>query len=365
MADIFDYLRWRGDVPFTADPFNEVDNLVLSEFAYIDFDGVLGDSFRKTGLKTADERFFGMHSCDEARQSINHIQRAPLLMDHMLSGMRFCDMKLTKYVDILSTDKEMQFAAVTCLLGDGSAFISFRGTDNTLVGWKEDFNMSYMPDSDGQLSAVNYLNEVGAKIKGPIRVGGHSKGGNFAVYASAFCNKEVQDRIVKVYTNDGPGFRHEVMSREGYKNILPKVVSIVPDTSIIGMLLTSSVDHIVVKSREKGIAQHDAMTWQIERNRFVVKEPSALGVFIRHSQQDWLSKIDDESREQFVNTLFSIFEATGASTFGEMKENKLKSVERMLSSIKELPKERQEELKTIVSRLIQSGRQVARRRRLK
>ena len=352
-------------MPFTADPFNEVDNLVLSELAYVEFDGVLGDSFRKTGLKTADEKFFGMHSRDEARQSSNHIVRAPLLMDYMLSGTRFSDMKLTKYVDILNADKEMQFAAVTCLLNDGSAFVSFRGTDNTLVGWKEDFNMSYLPDADGQLSAVNYLNEVGAKFRGPIRVGGHSKGGNFAVYASAFCDKKVQDRIIKVYTNDGPGFRHEVMSREGYKNILPKVVSIVPDTSIIGMLLTSSVKHIVVKSREKGIMQHDAMTWQIERNRFVVKETSPLGIFIRHSQQEWLSKIDDESREQFVNTLFSIFEATGAATFDEIKENKLKSVERMLSSIKELPRERQEELKTILGGLIESGRQVAKRRRLK
>ena len=111
--------------------------------------------------------------------------------------------------------------------------------------------MSYLPDLDGQLNAVKYLNEVGARFSGPLRVGGHSKGGNFAVYASAFCDKKVQDRIVKVYTNDGPGFRHEVMSREGYKNILPKVMSIIPDTSIIGMLLTSSVDHIVVKSREK------------------------------------------------------------------------------------------------------------------
>lgn len=365
MADIYDYLRWRGDIPFTADPFNEVDNLVLSELAYVDFDEVLSDSFRKVSVKTADERFFATHSRDEARQSSNHILRSPLLMDHMLSGSRFCDMKLTKYVDILNADKEMQFAAVTCLLNDGSAFVSFRGTDNTLVGWKEDFNMSYLPDLDGQLSAVKYLNEVGANIKGPLRVGGHSKGGNFAVYAAAFCDKEVQDCILKVYTNDGPGFRHEVMSREGYKTILPKVVSIVPDTSIIGMLLTSSVKHIVVKSREKGIMQHDATTWQIERNRFVIREPSALGVFIRHSQQDWLSKIDDESREQFVNTLFSILEATGAVTFGEMKVNKLKSIERMLSSIKELPKEKQEELRSILAELIQSGRQVARRRRLK
>ena len=362
MADIFDYLKWRGDVPFTADPFNEVDNLVLAELAYADFDGVLNDSFRKVSLKTADDRFFETHSREEAKKSNNHIIRAPLLMDGMLSGSRFCDMKLARYVDVVNADKDMQISALTCFLNDGSIYVSFRGTDSTVVGWKEDFNMSYLPDTEGQLSAVRYLNEVAAKTDGPLRVGGHSKGGNFAVYASAFCKKEVQDRILSVYSNDGPGFRDEVMSRDGYKRILPKVVSIVPETSIIGMLLTSGAGHMVVKSNEKGIAQHYATSWQIERNRFLLTEPSALGLLIKDSQQDWLSKIDDDSRETFVNTVFSLFEATGMSTFGEMKDNMLKAGEKIFSSMKGLPKERQEEVKDIVSELIQSSTQAAKDR---
>ena len=362
MANIFDYLKWRGDVPFAADPFNEADNLVLAELAYTDFDDVLTDSFRKVSLRTADEKFFSTHSREEAEKSTNHLIRAPLLMDFMLSGGRFCDTMLVKYMDIINADKDMQIAAVTFLLNDGSIYVAFRGTDSTVVGWKEDFNMSYLPDTEGQLSAMRYLNEVGEKYKGPIRVGGHSKGGNFAVYAAAFCKKEIQDRILRVYTNDGPGFRNEVMLREGYKRILPNVVSIVPDTSIIGMLLTSNVDHIVVKSSEKGIDQHDTLTWQVERNRFVVTEPSRLGKLIRRSQKDWLSKIDDESREMFVNTLFTLFEATGMSTFGEMKVNKLKTVEKILASVKKLPKERQEEVMEIVGELIQSSTQAVKDR---
>lgn len=357
MANIFDYLKWRGDVPFSVDPFNAIDNLILAELAYVDFGGILNDSFRKISLKTVDERFFKTHSRSEAEKSKDHIEKAPLLMDGMLSGGRFRDTKLVKYVNIVNADKDMQIAAVTYLLNDGSAYVAFRGTDSTIVGWKEDFNMSYLPDTEGQRSAVRYLNEIGAKHKGPIWVGGHSKGGNFAVYAAAFCRKEVQDRILKVYTNDGPGFRDEVMSREGYKKILPKVVSVIPDTSIIGMLLTSSVKHIVVKSSEKGIAQHDTMTWQLERNSFVEAKLSALGTFIMNSQKDWLSKIDDDSREMFVNTLFSLFEATGVSTFGEMKGNIFKSTERMLSTINELSRERQNEFMEIWGELIQSSTQ--------
>ncbi len=358
MADIFDYLKWRGDIPFSFDPFNEVDNLVLAELAYSDFDGILSDSFRKVSLKTADTRYFGTHSRDEAMRSRNHIQRAPLLMDDMLSGSRFSNTKITKYLDVINEDKDMQISAVTCLLNDGSIYVAFRGTDNTLVGWKEDFNMSYLPVTEGQRSAVQYLNEVGSRLDGPIRVGGHSKGGNFAVFAAAFCDTEVQNRILEVYTNDGPGFRSEVMECEEYKHILPKVVSIVPDTSIIGMLLSNSSKHIVVKSSEKGLGQHDAMTWQTERNRFVVAEPSPLGLFIMNSQKDWLSKIDDESRELFVNTLFSILEATGMATFGEMKGNMFKAAESMYASIKNLPKKQQEEVRKIVGELLQSSTQV-------
>ena len=362
MGDIFDYLKWRGDLTFSADPFNVVDSLVLSVLAYSDFDGTLDSSFRQVSLKTVDERFFKTHSRDEAKKSSNQIVRAPLLMDVMLSGSRFSDMKLTKYVNIINTEKNMQISAVTCLLNDGSVYVAFRGTDSSIVGWKEDFNMSYQPDTEGQLAAVRYLNEVGEKIKGPIRVGGHSKGGNFAVYASAFCKKEIQERIIKVYTNDGPGFRDEVMLREGYEKVLPKVTSVVPDTSIIGMLLTSKVKHIVVKSREKGIMQHDALTWQVERNGFMVTKPSALGKFIWDSQKNWLRKIDDESRELFVNTLFSLFEATGMTTFGEMNLNKLKTVDKMLSTIKELPKERQDEVKYILGELLQSSTQAVKDR---
>ncbi len=362
MADIFDYLIWRGDVPFSADPFNEVDNLVLAELAYSDFDGILSNSFRKISVRKADERYFEMHSREEAENSNNHFVKAPVLMDGMLSGRRFCDVKFIKYLDVVNADKDMQIAAVTCLLNDGSAYVAFRGTDTTVTGWKEDFNMSYLPDTEGQLSAVRYLNEVGAWFEGPLRVGGHSKGGNFAVYASAFCNKEVQDRIINVYTNDGPGFRSEVMSREGYKNILPRVVSIVPETSIIGMLLTSNVKHIVVKSNEKGINQHFATTWQIERNSFVETKPSAIGTFIKDSQKEWLSKIDDESREKFVNTLFLMFEATGMDTFSEMKENLIEAAERMYSTLKGLSKERQKEMRNIIDGLLKSSMQEAKDR---
>ena len=148
------------------------------------------------------------------------------------------------------------------------------------------------------------------------------------------------------------------MNSEEYRGILPKVISIVPDTSIIGMLLTNKVEHHVVASSSSGLMQHDGLTWQVERNQFVPAELSDLGKFIREMQSDWLSKIDDKARESFVNTLFYIFEATGFGTFGEMSARKLRSAERMISTMTELPWDKQRELLKIFGELLQSGGQI-------
>ena len=361
MADIFDYLKKRGFLSLKEDPFNEVDNLVLAMLAYADFDGILEDSFKTVSISTADRKYFEKHSRAEAKKSIFHFVKAPLLMDDMVKGARFRDTLLTKYVDIINSDKDMQMAALTFLLSDGSAYVAFRGTDTTVAGWKEDFNMSYMPETEGQRSAVRYLNEIGAEIRGPIRVGGHSKGGNFAVYASAFCDREIQDRIIAVYTNDGPGFRSEVMEQEAYKRILPKVVSIIPETSIIGMLFTNNVGHLIVKSKGVGLLQHDALMWMVEGNRFKETKQSALGSFINNSQKEWLSNLDDESREMFVNTLFSFFEATGMATFDEMIVNRRTSAKKIMAEIKKLPKEKRAMLMAAMAGLLQSSSHVVKR----
>ena len=354
MANIFDYLEWRADVPMSADPFNEVDNLVLAELAYAYLDGLVPEDGSKISIKELDRRFFEKHSREDIKPDSGHIMRAPLLMDGMASGSRFGRVKVSDYVNIVDGDCDMQMSALTYYLSDGTAYVAFRGTDNSVVGWKEDFNMSYQPVTEGQQKAVEYLNRVGAKIKRPIRVGGHSKGGNFAVYAAAFCDPKVRKKIIEVYTNDGPGFRKEVLSTENSREVLPKVMSIVPDTSIIGMLLTSRVKHTVVKSSGRGFEQHDALTWQVRRNRFERAELSELARYIRKAQRDWLSEIDDETRESFVTTLFSLFEATGLDTFGEIKTKRKAVDDIVVTALLRLPKEKRKELGRVFGKLIKS-----------
>ena len=197
MPNIFDYLSWRSDVPFSASPFNEVDDLILAELVYTDFAGVVPDDGTAVSLREARDRFFALHTREEieARTAHSYTARSPFLMDSMLRGARFAEAQLCAYEAVTDKDAAAQFAAVTVLLPDGTSCAAFRGTDGTVVGWKEDLILSYRSDTPGQLRAVDYLTRIGLLTDRPLRACGHSKGGNLAVYAAAFAPPALQERL--------------------------------------------------------------------------------------------------------------------------------------------------------------------------
>ena len=359
MADIFEYLDWRADVPFSVAPFNEVDNLILSELAYTDFSGVVPESFRKVPLSSACEQFFRTHSEEELLRSTSFTAKAPLLMQHMLTGRRFGRMCLSHHINHLDAEKTAQLSATTFLLDDRTAYVAFRGTDSTLVGWKEDFDIGWLSETTGQQLAVAYLEQVASRVRSPLRVGGHSKGGNFAVFASAFCSSQTQDRILSVYCNDGPGYRDEIVRQPGYQRILPRMIRIVPDTSMIGMLLSTQAACNVVRSSASGILQHDGFTWQVRRDQFESAELSETGKILDRVLDSWIDGMDDLTRKSVTDTIFSAFEATGADTFHEMSQQKWKAAESILGYIFSAPREKQSELFRLAAELIKSGSQAA------
>ena len=351
MAGIFDYLKWRADIPLSVDPFNEVDNLVLAELSYTNFSGIVPSDGSEVRLSDACREFFSRHTKQEIAANKSFTAKAPLLMEEMVEGRRFGSMALRCYLD--ESDDTHQVAAVTFRLEDNTDYVSFRGTDGTVAGWKEDFNFSFMNETEGQRLAVQYLNG----INGNLRVGGHSKGGNLAVYASAFCNR--QERILEVYSNDGPGFRDEIVSREEFQRILPKVTSIVPDSSVIGLLFAGHEEPLVVKSSALGITQHDALTWQVNRNRFVRAQLSGFSKLIDKSLSNWLESMDDESRQKFTEIIFSLIESTGQGRFSSMSKDKWKTTESILNAIKALPKDQQQEGLRLIGRLgLSSGQTI-------
>ena len=198
MQNIIDYLDWRGDVPFSAAPFNPVDNLILSQFSYISLDGIAPGTMREVVSELI--KLGRVHD--------NNLK----LSKRLAESRRFGSARVSHSMELFDPKLEMQFGALVVDTDDGATCVAFRGTDATLVGWKEDLNMSFSEEVPSQGAAVQFLNDGLRENTRPLRVMGHSKGGNLAVYASAMCRRDIQDRIVAIYNNDGPGLCDSVMA---------------------------------------------------------------------------------------------------------------------------------------------------------
>ena len=354
--ELMDYLQWRNDVSLRAAPFNEIDNVILSYLAYMDFGELLRGEECDCSIEDCFELFRQKHSLEKIRESRHFIERAPLLLEDMVRGARFRGTKVVHFREVFDKEKVQQFAALVFLLPDGTKYVSFRGTDLSITGWKEDFLMSFTAETEGAKEAVSYLNEVAACVEGDLILGGHSKGGNFAMFAAAFCDDAVKERILKVYNNDGPGFREEIVRSAAYRELLPKITNIVPQTSIIGRLLSNEAAHTVVKSTAAGIFQHDVTTWEVTKDKFVRAEPDAFSDFVEKSLGTWLETMDDEARKSLVETVFSMIEMTEAETFVEFGENLFKNTGLIIKGFGKLPKEKRSELTAALGGLAEAGK---------
>lgn len=240
---------------------------------------------------------------------------------------------------------------------DDTIYVAYRGTDTSIVGWKEDLYMSFSDLIPSQIDAVSYLEYISKKIKKPIRVGGHSKGGNLAVYAVAFCSKSIQDKIINVYNNDGPGFSEKVIKTEGYKNIVKKVHTYIPQTSIIGRLLNHKEKTTILKSTQTGIMQHDLYSWQVLGDKFIKTEITNSSEFIDKTITKWLSEVNTEQRKIFIDNLFDILQSTKATTIDEMGNNWFLNAKTMVKSYKNLDGKSKEIMTKTLSELFRIARE--------
>ncbi len=325
MSNMLDYLDWRGDLSFTDAPFNEVDNLLLAGISYVEFDDVVpGFGQGSVRLKDASDTVF-REKTDYLAGDRSFVSFAPYVLQRMAKTERFKDVRIKNYVNRINLAEELQFSSMEFVLPDGTSYVAFRGTDDTIVGWKEDFNMSYQIVPADRYAA-NYLNALlhieGVGRPEKVRVGGHSKGGHLAVYASSCVPQKDRKRILSVYCNDGPGFQSDFLETEKYRGIREKIVSIMPDAAIVGVLLNSDVDAKVIKSSGKGPMQHNPTTWQVLGNSFVKADGLAQGSKIfRESFSKWMGEISNDERKAFVDELFGIVESTGVTTLSELQES--------------------------------------------
>ena len=339
MGNIMDYISWRGDLSFEQAQFNEVDNLILACFSYVNLDGISAVTKQKgIGLKKLTKEFMKLHTMKELEADKSFIRLAPFMMMEMAKSVRFGKCVVRNYVNDIVTEAEQQFAAMEIVLEDGTSYVSFRGTDDTIIGWKEDFNLStgVVP---AQKRAIEYLQKISEHTDGMLRVGGHSKGGNLAIYGSVMC-KSAHEKILEIYSNDGPGFSREFQELPEMKEMMPKIIRIIPEYSIIGTLLEHEKEPVIVASSSKGLLQHDGFSWEVQ-GPALVRRDSLNKTALRFIEilHKWIDGMDTEQKRLLIEDLFATLQASGYENLSEVQSGGLKSLAAMVKRVEKFAPE--------------------------
>lgn len=351
---VFEYLAWRGDLSFQSSPFNEVDGVILARLSYMPFE-YLEDAAKK-GITVGDAARKLLLRPDI--KEIALIEGDVPLLDALKDNERFCGMVVSDFVNEIDEKTQTQFSAVCIKLDENESYISFRGTDNTLVGWKEDFNMGFVCPVPSQVLATEYLNQAAKRHEtGTFRVGGHSKGGNLAVYAAAFCEKAVKERISAVYNYDGPGFDRTVLEKDGYREICERTRTFVPQSSVVGMLLGHEEAYTIVHSTQVGIMQHDLYSWEVMRNRFVYLDTVTGGSkMVDYTLKNWLAQTSAADRERVIDAVYAIFAETHVRTVKELSENWYMAAKSMIKTLNGLDEPTRALVNEAIATLMKSAR---------
>lgn len=308
MSYLPDYITWRGDLPFAADPANDLDTLVMAALSYIDLPAetqVFAQCAKSVPPDDPDDHFRG-----ECRR----------LLQQIAKSSRFGALTVRDAVSVLND--EIQFAAMTVDLPDGTHIIAFRGTDGSLTGWREDFAMSFESPVPAQAAAQKYLERHLTQDAGDVIVTGHSKGGNLAVYAAAHTKADLQGRIRRVVSFDGPGVDDETAASDGYAAVASRIIAYVPQFAVVGLLMAAHPVHRVVMSDNNGIMQHDPFSWEVQGKDFCYAEDMDKGsVLVNQTVHQWLAQCTREQRRKFVDAIFDLLASTQRINWKEMRKD--------------------------------------------
>lgn len=324
-ATVFDYLTWRGDLTFAQDGFNEVDNLILCIISYINFKKIsrLWSTDPAEAMGMDEVCPFLTH--EDEQLGLSDEDYIPL-MRAAAQTKRFGEVKLFAYESRCDDVQEMQFNAVSFLLPDNSVFIAYMGTDRSLAGWKEDFNMSFLEAVPAQTRATAYATEIASACPDRVlRIGGHSKGGNLAAWAAVHISEELQNRLAAAYNNDGPGFSQGFLEREEYQRVANKIHIYIPESSIVGVLLEHAEDYAVIDSNNRAVMQHEPLSWGVLGTKFVhLGQRSQLGQLSDGVLREWIGSMSSQEREEFSDALFEILSMSGkARTLDDLRSGGL------------------------------------------
>lgn len=347
MSNINDYLLWRGDIPINNKfCFNEIDSMILSRFSYLRFD--------KIKLETKETIASISRKMKDFKNEDFLYNGDKELITNLGKSDRFKEMIVTDYIKNNNIEKEKQFGAVTVHISENEMYISYMGTDNTINGWKEDFNMSFKEHVPCQIEGKEYLEKIAKKYPNKqIRIGGHSKGGNVAIYSAITAENSIQDRIIKVDNYDGPGFNKEVINRYVRVETLEKMETFIPQDSIVGRILNHKEKTTVTLSVEKGLYQHDIYSWKVLKNKMIRSEKNTeISEDINKTITDWLETTTTEQREIFIDSLFEVINSTKANKFKDISNTLTTSIPAILQKYKTISPEDKKVISTMLKMFI-------------
>lgn len=339
MRNIIDYVENEFHT-LSEKKFNPVDSLVLSQVTNYFYDDLVGNlSSLKPPIYFKD--LLKAEYFEKMFRSFIIPKKNKQLLFALSASPRFRNIQINYHVSKIDPIAEEQFSATTFIINNEFAYLGFRGTDNTVVGWKEDFNMAFVSPVPSQVEGVKYVNTVSKLIPHKLYIGGHSKGGNIAVYSAINCNESIKSRIVTVYSHDGPGFREEVTKSDEFKSTRNKINKTIPYSSLVGILLENHEDYHVVKSNGiGGIMQHDPFSWEVGKDNFIyMSELSAKSKYVNKTLNKWLSEISDDKRKQFIEALFDILDSTKSETITDIAVNWKTNLPIILDAIKNMDPE--------------------------
>ena len=342
MATKFDYLTWRGDLTFSADSFNEVDGSILAMLSYIDYGKFFGGEAVFSEVVN--------HYCPDKKYDsvklglIIPSKKINKLFCTAAETRRFGSIRVSDYEARTSVEENCQFAAVTFHLPNRRAVIAFRGTDDSLVGWREDCYLSFCEEIPAQRMAVEYLERIAEKYPSErLYLVGHSKGGNLSMYSTVKCSDEARAQIVRAYCYDAPGLSKALAASDEFHAAKRKLVVIVPQSSFIGTMFDVGGHYTVVNGTARGALQHDSFTWEIEGASFKhLPELSERGRKNAKQFNDSMDRMSEEEKREFVEMLFSIVQSTGAQTLTDITNGKFKSVGALIKNYGGMDKEKKE-----------------------
>ncbi len=332
MKNIYNYISNYGNLSFLEVPFNDVDNLIFSSLSYVDF-GVDADVNNLT-IKEIADIYFKNHTDSQIIKNITAVKTGIKVLNLIKDTVRYKDLIITNYEYVFSD--VTQFCAMNIKINDTTNYISFEGTDHLISGWKEDFCLAYKFPVKAQELAIDYLNRNIKLASKNIIVGGHSKGGNLALVSSMYCKFWKRKKIIKIYSNDGPGLRKEQIESKQYKIIEKRLIHIIPNYSFIGLLLRHNNNYKIVYSYERGLFAHDLANWKVEGAKLVPAKLSFLSQELDHGIIKWLDKYNDIEREHFVEALFDICKRAGINNLLDYKVDKFHNTIKIIKETKNL-----------------------------